>query len=373
MKHLTISVKKSKSMVFNNTGKFIRDIFIVDGKKLECVQTFCYLGVDIKCSGTVKHALNVLNDKGSKALRPLLSVIARFNIPVKTSIRLFHTYISPILLYNCENLSTLSDKELTKFDQNFIFSNTSLAKIDITHRKLLKFTLGLSRSCPNLALYGETGEIPLSTKIYRLTLNFWHRVTNLPNTSLAKKALLENIHLRTNWIQTIEKLINTLNLADKIGNYEKFKKATKYALENQFQKWWKSALNDPDVSRLLFYKNIKSIFGMEGYLKIQNYQQRRHISKLRCSDHALEIEKGRHRKILRHERICTLCGNGEVEDEEHFLLKCHVYKPLKIKYKLDHINEVQVFFTENNFLTLGKYLKEAFEAREEKIRVNNEK
>ena len=59
-------------------------------------------------------------------------------------------------------------------------------------------------------------------------------VTNLPNTSLAKKALLENIALRTNWIKTIEKVINTLNL-DKIGNHVKFKKATKLSLENGFK------------------------------------------------------------------------------------------------------------------------------------------
>ena len=120
-KHLTISIKKSKTMVFNLAGKFIRDTFTLDNKILEPVQSFCYLGVDIKCSGTVKHAMNVLNDKGSKALRHLLCAIARFNIPVKTSIRLFHTYISPILLYNTENLSTLTDNELTKFDKDFIF------------------------------------------------------------------------------------------------------------------------------------------------------------------------------------------------------------------------------------------------------------
>ena len=178
--------------------------------------------------------------------------------------------------------------------------------------------------------------------------------------------------MRTKCIKTIEKLINALSLADKIGNNQEFNNATKYALENQFQKWWNSALNDPDLSRLLFYKNIKTFFGMEGYLKIQNFQQRRHITKLRCSDHALEIEKGRHRKTLRQERICTICGNGEVEDEEHFLLKCHVYNSLKLKYNFDHINEAQVFFTENNLLTLGKYLKEAFDAREGKIRGNSE-
>ena len=200
-------------------------------------------------------------------------------------------------------------------------------------------------------------------------------MTNLPNTSLAKKALLENIELRTNWIKTIEKLINTLNLADKIGNHEKFKKATKLALENDFLKWWKNSLNDPDLSRLLFYKKIKSEFGMENYLKIPGFQQRRHISKLRCSDHALEIEKGRHKKngntrTLRRERICTLCKTDQVEDEEHFLLKCDIYNSLKTKYKFEHLTEALGFFTGENLSTLGKYLCEAFKTREDRVKMS---
>ena len=160
IKHLTINVKKSKTMVFNITGRFIHDTFRLGDENLEPVQSFCYLGVDIKCSGTAKHSMNVLNDKGNKALRPLLSVIARFNIPVKTSINIFHTYISPILLYNTENWSTLNNKELLKIDQDFLFSNTSSSKIDRTHRTFLKFILGVSKSCPSFAIYGETGEVP---------------------------------------------------------------------------------------------------------------------------------------------------------------------------------------------------------------------
>ena len=78
-------------MVFNTAGKFIRGTFTLDDKLLEPVQTFCYLGVDIKCSGSVKHALNVLDEKSNKALRPLLDVIFRFKLPFKTSIKLFHT------------------------------------------------------------------------------------------------------------------------------------------------------------------------------------------------------------------------------------------------------------------------------------------
>ena len=139
-------------------------------------------------------------------------------------------------------MSTLTDKELTKYDNKFTFSHILTAKCDVTHWKLLKSILGVPRPCPNLAIYGESGEIPISMKSYRLTLNFWHRVTNLPDTSLVKKALLENIDLRTNWIRTIEKLINTFNLADKIGNHEKFKDATKHALEDSYREFWINSL-----------------------------------------------------------------------------------------------------------------------------------
>ena len=66
-KHLTISVKRSKTMVFNLTVRSIRETFIFDNEILEPVQSFCYLRFDIKCSGTVKHAMNILNDKGNNA------------------------------------------------------------------------------------------------------------------------------------------------------------------------------------------------------------------------------------------------------------------------------------------------------------------
>ena len=102
-KCLTISIKKSKTMIFNLSGRHIKKQFTIEGKTLESVNTFCYLGFEVKPNGTTKHAMNTLNEKAKKALRPLMCAIARFNIPAKTAIRLFHTFISPIILYNVEN------------------------------------------------------------------------------------------------------------------------------------------------------------------------------------------------------------------------------------------------------------------------------
>ena len=41
------------------------------------------------------------------------------------------------------------------------------------------------------------------------------------------------------------------------------------------------------------------------------------------SAHPLMIERGRHLNIPREERYCPFCKNGEIEDEQHFLLKCN--------------------------------------------------
>ena len=45
------------------------------------------------------------------------------------------------------------------------------------------------------------------------------------------------------------------------------------------------------------------------------------------SSHTLAIETGRHAKpkIAKEERTCRYCNLDDVEDEEHFLLKCPLY------------------------------------------------
>ena len=87
------------------------------------------------------------------------------------------------------------------------------------------------------------------------------------------------------------------------------------------------------------------------------------IAKIRCSDHILEIEKGRHRNIPREERTCKTCTEGVIEDEEHFLLRCETYQPLRNKHNMEAEN-LNDFLNFENQEKLGKYLISAFELRE---------
>ena len=111
-KRLSINIDKSKTLTFNKGGKYIKDSFTMGGRRLEPVQSFCYLGLDVKASGTVQHSLRIVNEKAAKAMRPLNNAISRFNLSVKISVKLFHSYIEPIILYNAENTLTLTEKQL---------------------------------------------------------------------------------------------------------------------------------------------------------------------------------------------------------------------------------------------------------------------
>ena len=361
--NLTINIAKTKSMVFNNTGRLIKQPFYVDNKKLEQVQTFCYLGFDVKASGVVSSAINTLYDKANKAMRPLMGVISRFNIPIKTSLNLFHAYVAPIVLYATENWMALSNKKLQNFAHDTLFTDIGNKKADVLHRQFLKYIMGTSKSSPNMAIYGEVGELPLSLKAYRLMLNYWYRLTFLPDDTLVKTALLENIQLRTNWIRTIEKLVNFLDLSDLPENLENFKTKIDLNIKNKFINFWKKTKDDKNVSRLHFYSQIKQDFSFEAYLDLSDFTLRKTIAKFRCSDHTLEIEKGRHSKTPRDDRLCKLCNSNEIETEDHFLTKCQFYVNLKTKHLPVHTNDSFKLLCEIEPETLGKYLLDAFSER----------
>ena len=361
-KSLTISIKKSKSMIFNRAGRLINTQFYINNEPLEPVKTFCYLGFEVVPSGIVTRAMNTLNDKAKKALHPLLSAIAKFDLPGSLSIRLFHTYISPILLYGVENWSILTDLDIDRFDDQYIFKKTEKSNADIVHRKLLKFVLGVSKTCHNMAIYGDTCEIPLSLKGYRLMLNYWKRLSSLPERSLAKKALIENANIRTNWIKTIEKLLRCLKLLGVPS--KKFKEATKTVIPAYFETNWKNKLLNEDISRLRTYKTLNHNFTRPKHLGLP-YPLRKVISRIRCSNHPLAIEEGRRKnpKTPREERICVLCNEHVVEDEEHFLLRCTAYSHLRIHYNMLFQNVPDMLDIEDQY-QLAIFLISALELRQ---------
>ena len=63
------------------------------------------------------------------------------------------------------------------------------------------------------------------------------------------------------------------------------------------------------------------------------------LSKLESSVHNLNVETGRHVGTPYEQRLCTLCDNGAVGDEYHFVMICPVYQKLRSTYLPQVVSE----------------------------------
>ena len=293
-------------------------------------------------------------------MRPLNHAISRFNIPVKISIKLFHSYIEPIILYNAENSLILTEKQFGLPPDKIIINEKIV--VNLLHRKFLKYILGVNRSAPNLAVYGDTGETPLLAKGFRFMINFWYRLHTLPDETLVKKALIENITIRSPWLRTIEKLLDIFHIPYSESPLQ-FKSNTISFINQKYISLWKKHMEQEDSPRLEFYKTIKKDFGFEEYL-LTAYEIRKNIAKLRTSTHSLEIQRGRHKNQHRTERICRTCKLDKVENERHFLIECPSYDLIRIRHDMKRFTNISELMRETPHCSLGTFIIRALDLRE---------
>ena len=99
------------------------------------------------------------------------------------------------------------------------------------------------------------------------------------------------------------------------------------------------------------YRLIKSSYRIEDYLiHITNRDERRMLAKLRCSNHSLLIETGRHSKIEVSDRKYSRCN--KVEDEIHFSVKCLLYDFTSHKFFKDFSININGVIMKDAFIRL---------------------
>ena len=155
---------KCKTMVSNRSGKVLKGHdFHYEDKKLDLVQDFTYLGIDITASGSFSKAVSSLTDKANKAMYPLIDTIFKFNLNITHSLDLLSKLIKSMLLYGSEIWSVFSNHQLDSISQEKtnIFNYFLKSKIEKPNLKFCKTLLGVKRNCSSLAVLGELGQFPI--------------------------------------------------------------------------------------------------------------------------------------------------------------------------------------------------------------------
>ena len=193
-----------------------------------------------------------------------------------------------------------------------------------------KQLLGVQKQSTNDGVLLELGQFPLIILAKKRATKNWVRMTTNENCSdILQNFFQYSCEQGLPWTENMKSMLSEIGLMECYVNPDP-KAHVKLSQRLQDLYHQTTLVNiGKGESKLRTYALFKTAPGFEKYLdEISCVKKRMAFTKFRISNSALMIEKGRHRNIDRTLRFCPFCPN-EVEDEQHFLMKCPIYKYLR--------------------------------------------
>ena len=281
---------------------------------LQVVNKYKYLGIVLDEFLDFSTSAELLADAGGRAFGALRNKIQHLkDIRYNTYTKMYCTAVAPILDY-CAG----------------VWGNNWFGKIESVQNRAIRSFLGVHKFTPNHAIQGDMGWDSCSLRRKLEICRLWNRIVTMQTFRLPRKVLEWDIMLcRNNWSQDVKSLFYEIGLQNVYTNKhvcdldvvcEKLR-----ALEHS--KWESSRYNK---TKLLYYNMYKAVYEPEEYVISGISKHRRSLlAQIRAGVLPLQVEVGRFRGVQYQDRLCLVCGDGNVEDEYHLLCVCNKYKDLR--------------------------------------------
>jgi hypothetical protein len=149
----------------------------------------------------------------------------------------------------------------------------------------------------------------------------WAKQVNVKNWSHRTKSFLQDINMhhliREDHTKNISTLVQDMNIV----------------LHEMYEvKWWAAVNRHEDIrgnghNKLRTYRTFKQGYEGEAHIKnIMPYKYRSAFSKFRCGVAPIHTVTGRYENLAEEQRLCVLCDQGEVESEQHTIMRCTFYE-----------------------------------------------
>ena len=307
---LEINQKKSKVMVFNVRGlkldKLPEHQFYIGSNTVEVVDTYQYLGINLKPSGSMQFAVDQLCDKASRAWFAISNVVYRHKrLPVSRAFQLFDSLIRPVALFSCEFWLPMILPKKCFSDKALLLKYWETLPAETLNQKICRMLLSVHKRCSRLAAIGELGRYPLLISSLKNCIKYeWH-LSNIDQStivSMAVREMTDKPYLDT-WYSRVQCIKSLLGISGLNGCKETISFTLTKRLGSSFDRFWLDQVNSPklgsdgeDHNKLRFYRGLKGSFSQEPYVTdIPNKSQRAWLTRYRVSAVSnLRMESGRY-------------------------------------------------------------------------------
>jgi hypothetical protein len=269
---------------------------------------------------------------------------------VASQLHLFKVMVQPVLSYGCEIWGpSVCGVKPDAFNADIVSDNVRF--------NFFRHLLGVRGSTPRWALLRELGEYPLQFTIMRQMGGFFTKVLHLPDDSLVKIAMLENMEISRDcsgfWFAELRKALQYIDYAildtDDVDDVVEHMKQSSIELQLllKYEAVWHD-LGDPRTTgcdvKLATYKKWFAIPETLGcrcsiapYLRLAlPYEYASKLARFRLRSHNLAVETDVRLNIPRCQRVCTRCTAGVVDDEVHAVFQCAAFCGARAKYPALH-------------------------------------
>ena len=215
--------------------------------------------------------------------------------------------------------------------------NQDLEKIDQVQLRALRLFFGVGTLHPKVSLLAEMGDLPVKWLARMQCVMFWGKVltSRTYDGRLLRRIAAEALKFgKGNWICKMSVCWGQFGWKD--VNVEVLKELSTGELKEMLvASAWRKVREEWDQEmetkpKLEILKRIVKLEEWSDCARVVRRAERRIMIKLRGGTAQFQIETGRWKGVTRHERICKECDSGEVEDVEHWLMRCEAWKPQRV-------------------------------------------
>jgi hypothetical protein len=322
-----VNAAKTKVMVFGEK-KAVRAeaakqrAWRMGGGVVEEVEVFKYLGVELALNGKWTVVGERLRKKG-EAVGNLLTGLGGVcqGMGMRMKRRLWEVLGVPVMGYGSEVW------EVGKGEAE---------KMEKVQRRVGRQVLGCSQLVADVVVRGELGWVQLKARRDEMKLRFLGRLLRMDEKRAVRKMLairLADANQKggsSAWCVQVAGLVEAYGLVEtsrmagerSAKAAEAWKKAVHGAVWSEEERAWRQGVvARPKLER---YARVKQELALERFVDGAVGERKSAALKvrLRGGGTTLEVEQGKYSQLERSERVCKVCSSGEVEDEEHFLLRC---------------------------------------------------
>lgn len=364
---LHVNLDKTNVVVFRHNGTGIRpeEHWYFEGKNVEVVNTYTYLGLIVYYSGSWSLAIDALARKGTRCSMYVFSQLSRFgNLNPSVILKVMDTKIIPMMIYGCE-----------------VWGKSDFERVERVLSNLYRRLLYVPQNTSVAFVRGELGRYPICATIFPRMIRYWLNAIEAKDGSAMKCAYNTQYEM-------------TLNGIECWGSFIKYI-LTRYGFEDV---WRDQSVSDPDTFMIVFkltclefekrvwYHNVQNFGMLRAYahfkidLVYENYLDlfipRKWMSyfiRLRGGLLPIRSNTGRwYENIAYDGRICTFCSSGEVENEYHLLLRCRAWSSFRLPlvqkfHEFQMSNFVSIMTSCNRELVWAvcKFIKDVLQFRDD--------